>query len=48
MNMMDAQQGNFERFFAYVGTIAQLPKSQRDLCLDAWQKNNLIGDSCVS
>ncbi|MFT4650842.1 MAG: putative aminopeptidase [Flavobacteriales bacterium] len=48
MNMMDAQQGNFESFFAYVGTIAELPKLQRDLCLDAWQKNNLIGDSCAS
>ncbi len=49
INMMDAQQGNFKRFFEYVETIAQLPKPKRDLCLDAWQKNNnLIGSSCTS
>jgi predicted aminopeptidase len=47
MNMMDAQQGDFEKFFMYVETISVLPKSKRDLCLDAWQKNNNpMGGSC--
>jgi predicted aminopeptidase len=48
MNMMDAQQGDFEKFFVYVETIGALPKLKRDLCLDAWRKNNnLMGDSCA-
>ncbi|MFT5975314.1 MAG: putative aminopeptidase [Gammaproteobacteria bacterium] len=49
INMMDAQQGDFEKFFDYVETIAELPKSKRDGCLDAWhKKNNLIEKSCAS
>ena len=48
MNMMDAREGDFEKFFVYVETISALPKSKRDLCLDAWRKNNnLMEDSCT-
>lgn len=49
INMMDAQQDNFKRFFEYVETISELPKLRRDSCLDAWhKKNNLIESSCAS
>ena len=47
ISIMNAQQGSFKGFFEYVETIAELPKSKRDLCLDAWQKNNnLIENRC--
>jgi predicted aminopeptidase len=49
ISIMNAQQGSFKGFFEYVETIAELPKSKRNLCLDAWQKNNnLIESSCSS
>jgi len=48
-HIMDSQQGNFEKFFESVETISTLPKAKRDLCLDAWHKNNkLIEASCAS
>jgi len=48
INIMDSQQGDFEKFFNYVETISRLPKSKRDLCLNAWQNKALIESSCAS
>lgn len=47
INIMDSQQDSFKKFFDYVETISELPKSRRDLCLDAWQKNKLTQSSCA-
>lgn len=47
INIMDNQQGSFRKFFDYVETLSKLPKSRRDLCLDAWQKNTLTKSSCA-
>lgn len=45
INMMDTQQGSFEKFFDYVESISELPKQKRDNCLSAWEENNGLIDS---
>jgi predicted aminopeptidase len=47
VNMMNAQKRDFGQFFHYVKTIAELTKTKRDICLEAWKNDSLkVGDIC--
>jgi predicted aminopeptidase len=47
IHMLDANDDDFAAFFRYAERLGELPREQRDVCLDAWDKGpSGIGNGC--